>query len=296
MAKIAFLGTGVMGAAMAGRLIAAGETLRVYNRTVEKTRPLVEAGATLANTPRDAAEGADVVIAMVGDDIASDKVWLGPDGALAATMATDAIAIECSTLSRDWVLALARTCADRGLTYIDCPLTGYPHMAAAGELTLFVGADAGDLTRARPILERLSVEIIHFGGIGAGTAYKLMVNLMGSVQIAAAAEGLLTAEAAGLDLEQVAYALSKGAAASPQVIRNSQRMVAANHDENITFSGAWRLKDTLYGLKLAENVGQDARFGKVAGEIYRQLVDDGFGDLNETKVIDVLRTRRRSGG
>jgi 3-hydroxyisobutyrate dehydrogenase len=291
MANIAFLGTGVMGAAMAGRLIDAGETLSVYNRTVEKTRPLVEAGATLARTPRDAAAGADVLIAMVGDDGASENVWLGDDGALAGAMAPGALAIECSTLSHDWVVDLSRICTDHGLTYIDCPVTGYPHMAAAGELTLFVGGAADDLARARSILEQMSVEIIHFGGIGSGTAYKLMVNLMGSVQIAAAAEGLLTAEKAGLDLETVAYALSKGAAASPQVTRNSQRMVAADHDENITFSGAWRLKDTLYGLKLAEKVGQNARLGKVAGEIYRKLVDDGLGDLNETKVIDLLRAR-----
>ena len=290
MAKIAFLGTGVMGAAMAARLIEAGQTLSVYNRTPEKTRPLVEAGARLAETPRQAAAGADVVIAMVGDDRASETVWLGADGALSGDWAAGAIAIECSTLSHDWVLELARACTDRGLTYIDCPVTGYPHMAAAGELTLFVGAEEEDLARARPILEQLSVEIIHFGGTGTGTAYKLMVNLMGSVQIAAAAEGLLTAEKAGLDLKTVAYALSKGAAASPQVIRNSQRMVAGDHDENITFSGAWRLKDTLYGLKLADKVGQNARFGKVAGEIYQKLVDDGYGDANETKVIDVLRS------
>jgi 3-hydroxyisobutyrate dehydrogenase len=113
---------------------------------------------------------------------------------------------------------------------------------------------------------------------------------MGSVQIAGAAEGLLIAEKAGLDLETVAYALSKGAASSPQVIRNSQRMVEGNHDENVVFSGRWRLKDTLYGLKLAESVGQEARFGGVAGKIYRQLVDEGLGDVNETKVIDVLRS------
>tara|TARA_B100000686_G_C16665395_1_gene903301 strand:- start:915 stop:1286 length:372 start_codon:yes stop_codon:yes gene_type:complete len=116
-----------------------------------------------------------------------------------------------------------------------------------------------------------------------------MVNLMGSVQIAAAAEGLLISEKAGLDLETVTYALSKGAAASPQVVRNSHRMVAENHEDNVAFSGQWRLKDTLYGLKLAEEFGQKSRFGSVAGQIYKELVDKGFGDLNETKVIDVLR-------
>ena len=226
---------------------------------------------------------------MVGGDEASEWVWLGADGALMGAP-EGAVAIECSTLSHDWVLELAAETAKAGFTYIDCPLTGYPHMARAGEVTMFAGAPDADLERVRPILEDLSAEIIHFGPIGAGTAYKLMVNLMGSVQIAAAAEGLLIAEKAGLDIATAAYALSKGAASSPQVIRNSKRMVDADHDENVVFSGHWRLKDTLYGLRLAEKFGQEARFGEVAGRIYRQLVDDGHGDLTETKVIDVLRS------
>lgn len=290
MAKIAFLGTGVMGAGMASCLVDAGHELSVYNRTVEKTRPLIDKGARLAGTPREAADGAEIVFAMVGDNEASESVWFGADGALSGKLAPDAMIVECSTLSYDWVLDLAKHCEAEGHTYIDCPVTGYPHTALAGEITLFVGAPEDTLARIRPVLKQMSAEIIHFGDIGAGTAYKLMVNLMGSVQIAGAAEGLLIAEKAGLDLETVAYALSKGAASSPQVIRNSQRMVEGNHDENVVFSGRWRLKDTLYGLKLAESVGQEARFGGVAGKIYRQLVDEGLGDVNETKVIDVLRS------
>jgi len=291
MATVAFMGTGVMGVGMAGRLMGAGHELRVYNRTVEKARPLVEGGAKLCLTPREAAEGADAVFAMVGDDEASKNVWLGAaDGALAADLAEGALVVECSTLSHDWVMNLADIVAEAGHTYIDCPVTGYPHTAAAGELTLFVGAGEAELERVRPFLEPLCTEIIHFGSLGAGTAYKLTVNLMGSVQIAGAAEGMLIAEKAGLDAETVAYAISKGAASSPQVIRNTKRMVAGDHDQNVVFSGRWRLKDTLYGLQLAERFGQEARFGKVAGEIYRMLVDSDFGDLNETKVIDVLRS------
>jgi len=290
MARIAFLGTGVMGAGMAARLMAAGHDLSVYNRTVEKTRALVEAGARLCLTPREAAQDADAIFAMVGDDEASENVWLGADGALAGEPVDDALAIECSTLSHDWVEDLADHCAGAGLTYIDCPVTGYPQMAAAGDLTLFVGAGDAELARARPLLELLSTEIIHFGPIGTGTAYKLTVNLMGSVQIAGAAEGLAMAEKAGLDLGTVGYAISKGAAASPQVIRNTERMVAGEHDENIVFSGRWRLKDTLYGLALAAKFGQNSRFGAIAGQIYRELVDSGQGDVNETKVIDVIRS------
>ena len=290
MASIAFLGTGNMGAGMAGCLIKAGHDLTVYNRTMEKTRPLAELGATAADTPQEAAKGADAVIAMVGDDEASKAVWLGDTGALAAETAENAMTVECSTLSHDWVLELAATAGQKGLRYIDCPVTGIPVKAAAGDLTLLVGAEAGDMETARPLLQPFSSEIINFGPVGAGTAYKLMVNLMGAVQIAGAAEGMLIAEKAGLDPGQVADALAKGAAASPQVIRNARRMAAADHKQNITFSGQLRLKDTLYGLRLADKLGQQTPFGDAARDAFQMLLDEGFDELNESKVIDVLRS------
>ena len=117
-----------------------------------------------------------------------------------------------------------------------------------------------------------------------------MVNLMGAVQIAGAAEGMLIAEKAGLDPGQVADALAKGAAASPQVIRNARRMAAADHEQNITFSGQLRLKDTLYGLRLADKLGQQTPFGDAARDAFQTLLDEGFDKLNESKVIDVLRS------
>lgn len=290
MAAVAFLGTGNMGAGMAGRLLAAGHALAVYNRTAARTDALAKAGARVCRTPRQAADGADSVFAMVGDDEASAAVWLGDDGALAAARKGAAFAVECSTLSHDWVLELAAKARARGWRYVDCPVTGIPINAAAGELTLLVGADEGDLRAARPLLEPLSKEIIHFGPVGAGTAYKLMVNLMGAVQIAGVAEGLLIAEKAGLDADKVAYALARGAAASPQVMRNVRRMVGADHDRNVTFSGRLRLKDVLYGLRLAEKLGQQTPFGRVARDAFQKLLDQGLEELNESKVIDVLRS------
>ena len=107
MTKLAFLGTGNMGTGMARRLIAAGNEVRVYNRTPEKAAPLAEQGAVVAATPKDAAEGAKAVFAMVGDDEASKAVWLGETGALSASVAESAFIIECSTLSYGWVLELA---------------------------------------------------------------------------------------------------------------------------------------------------------------------------------------------
>ena len=290
MATLAFLGTGNMGTAMAGRLIAAGHEVRVYNRTPEKTAPFAERGATVAATPKDAATGAEAVFAMLSDDEASRAVWLGETGALAAAVADKAIIIECSTLSHDWVLELAGTAQAKGLRYIDCPVTGLPTTAEAGGLTLLVGADEKNLATARPLLEPLSQGIIHFGDVGAGTAYKLMVNLMGAVQIASAAEGMLIAEKAGLDAAVVADALARGAAASPQVIRTTKRMAEGGHDENITFSGKLRLKDVLYALRLADKLGQLTPFGDTARKAFQRLADEGVDDLNETKIIDVLRS------
>ncbi len=290
MAAVAFLGTGNMGAGMAGRLIAAGHAVRVYNRTRARATALAGAGARVCATPREAADGAEAVFAMVGDDAASAAVWLGDDGALGAARKNGALAIECSTLSHDWALDLAAQAHAGGWRYVDCPVTGIPPQAAAGELVLLVGADDADLAAARPLLEALCKEIIHFGPVGTGTAYKLMVNLMGAVQIAGAAEGMLIAEKAGLDADAVAYAIARGAPASPQVVRNVKRMAAGDHDRNITFSGRLRLKDTLYALRLADKLGQRTPFGDAARDAFQRLVDAGVDELNESKVIDVLRS------
>jgi 3-hydroxyisobutyrate dehydrogenase len=221
---------------------------------------------------------------------AAATVWTGDYGALSAATADDALAVECSTLSHDWVLAFKPTAEAAGFRVVDCPVTGGPDDAAEGALTLLVGAEDADLEAARPLLEPLSTEIIHFGPVGTGTAYKLMVNLMGTVQIVALAEGLLITEKAGLDMETVDNALGRGSAASRKVIRTSRRMLDADHEQNVIFSGHWRLKDALYGLKLAKKLGQATPLGDAAAEAFQKLVDAGLGDWNESKIIDMLRS------
>src|ERR1700733_4874364 len=217
MAHVAFIGLGRMGHGMAGRYLDAGFTLAVWNRSKAKAEDLIARGARWATSPADAADGADAVVTMVADDEASRTVWLGKDGA-AATAKAGTLAIECSTVSYRHALDLSRELRGRGLVYIDSPVTGLPDAAAAGKLTLLVGADAADLEKARPYLAPLSTTIRHFGAVGSGTVYKLINNLMGAIQIAGIAEGLAIAEQAGLDMELVAEALSTGAVASPQEI------------------------------------------------------------------------------
>ena len=164
MARIGFLGTGNMGTGMAARLLEAGHTLRVYNRTPTKAAPLIEKGALLTDTPRQAGEGVDAIIAMVGDDMASRAVWLGDEGALAAASGSKPVIIECSTLSHDWVMELSGIVMASGLSYLDCPVTGFPETAAAGELTLFLGGDRLTIDLAQPYLTPLSkTQSLHRG-------------------------------------------------------------------------------------------------------------------------------------
>lgn len=287
--RIAFLGLGHMGSGMARRLLAAGHSLTVFNRTAARAAPFANLGARVADSPCAAAQKADVIIGMTADDESSRAMWLGEEGALAADNSPDALAIECSTLSHDWVLELARQVRGRGFRYVDAPVTGLPDSAAAGTLTLLVGAEPADLDAARPTFASLAARVLHFGAVGQGTVYKLLINLMGAVQIASAAEGMVLAERAGLDLKLVADAIASGQAASPQVVRNVRRFVAGDHGANVNFTPALRLKDIDYALRLANKSGVDCAFGKVAASVYRKLCAQGFGADNESRVIDALR-------
>lgn len=289
MAKLAFLGTGRMGSGMAGRLLAAGHQVTVHNRSPAKAAALVRAGALQATSPREAVAGAEAVLVMVSDDDASAAVWTGVDGVLSGDPAPGALAIECSTLSHGWVLELAGLVRDRGLRYLDCPVTGLPDAAAEGRLTLLIGAAEADLATATPLLEAVSAERLHFGPVGAGTAYKLIVNLMGAVQIAGVAEGMAMAERAGLDLGLVARAIASGQAASPQVVRNAGRIVAGDHADEVVFSGRLRRKDADYGVRLAAELGLDARLGSVALDGLDRLLAAGLGDHNESAIVEVAR-------
>lgn len=287
--RITFLGLGNMGRGMAARLLTAGHALTVYNRTRTRALPFEKLGARVASSAREAAQSADVIISMTADDDSSRAMWLGEAGALSADNHPDALAIECSTLSHDWVLELSRMVAQRGFRYVDSPVTGLPDAAASGTLSLLVGAAAEDLDAARPILTSLATRVTHFGAVGQGTVYKLMINLMGAVQIASAAEGVALAERAGLNMALVADAISSGQAASPQVVRNVRRFVAGDHAGNVAFTPALRLKDVDYALRLARKLGVECGFGEVAGQAFRRLIELGFAQENESRIIEVAR-------
>ncbi|MCC8984379.1 NAD(P)-dependent oxidoreductase [Bradyrhizobium acaciae] len=285
MPRVAFIGLGRMGHGMAGRYLDAGFTVAVWNRSKAKAEDLIARGALWATSPEDAAIDADAVVTMVADDEASRAVWLTRDGA-AANMKAGTLAIECSTVSYQHTLDMARELQSRGLIYIDCPVTGLPEAAAAGELTLLVGAAAADLDKARPFLAPIGSTIRHFGAVGTGTVFKLINNLIGAVQIASLAEGVAIAEQAGLDMQLVAEALATGAVASPQVIRHSKRMIDRNFS-GASFTAALRHKDADYAVRLAETLLPGVPVSRAALTAYDKAKAHA-PDSDEGQMIEIV--------
>ncbi|MFN8505711.1 NAD(P)-dependent oxidoreductase [Kouleothrix sp.] len=289
MIRVAQLGLGIMGNGMAINLLKAGFPLSVYNRTSSRADALVAQGAQAAPTPREAAHDADVIFAMVGDDDASRAVWLGEHGALAGAK-PGAVLVECSTLSLAWVRELAAVAAERGLKFLDAPVTGSKDAAEAGQLKLMVGGDAGAIEQARPALAAVSQQIIHFGPSGAGATMKLINNLMGAVQTAALAEGMALAERAGLDSAQVVALITNGAPGSP-IVKSKIGMMVAHSYADTNFALRWMHKDATYALRAADELGVPMPTVAAARELYRLARNLGHNDDDFAAVIEALRQR-----
>lgn len=202
MAKVAFIGLGAMGARMAGRLIGAGNDLVLWNRSPARAEALAAsfsgANAHLAESPRDAAEGADFIFSAVRDDEASRAVWLDQDKGALAGMKTDAIAVECSTLSLSHVAELAGAFRAGKRAFLDAPVVGSRPQAEAGALIFLAGGEAQTIAKAEKLFAAMGSNVCHAGPNGAGAALKLAVNALFGVQVAALAEVLGLMKRAGV--------------------------------------------------------------------------------------------------
>ena len=289
MTKIAFLGAGIMGSAMIRNYLKGLHEVTVYNRTLEKARPLAAFGAKLAATPMEAAKGADVIISSLTDDAASRECWTGPQGVLRADVNRGAFAVEASTVSMDWVKELSHRAREHGLRFLDCPVAGRPDVAEAGKLKIFAGGEREDVDALRPMFAAIGTNVTHMGPVGSGIAFKLIYNVMGAIQVAATAEGMFACEAAGIDLAVAAEGFSTGATGSPHVIRHCRYMAENKHENPIQFSGKMRMKDVEYGVRLIEGYGAQSVLGHATNKVFGKMVEHGMGDLNDSELIDALR-------
>lgn len=283
MQRIAFIGLGTMGSAMARNLLQAGFSVVVYNRTRDRALPLQALGAEIVDTPKAAAQNAEAVFTMVTDDAASRAVWLGEHGILAGAN-PHSILIESSTVSPDWI----RELRDRaqGFRLLDAPVAGSQPQAIAKELIFLVGGDRETVDRAQPIFQAMGKSVLHLGDIGSGILMKLISNLMVGVQVATLAEALNFAQHSGLDMAQVVQALSNGSAGSP-VVRAKAAQIAA---QNFTPNFALHLlhKDLGYALEEAGKQNAPLPATAIAREFYRMAMMQGLGDRDFAAISQVF--------
>jgi 3-hydroxyisobutyrate dehydrogenase-like beta-hydroxyacid dehydrogenase len=250
-ATAAVLGTGRMGSAMAERLAGQGVEVVVYNRTPDRATALAEKiGASVAETPAEAASSADVVITMVADDAAVREMFEGPDG-IAAGIREGSVAVDMSTVLPDTMRAMAPGVRARGAGILDGPVSGSVSSTLAGELTVMVGGATADLERARPVLDRLARRVFHLGPLGSGAVMKLAVNTLIFGLNGAVAEGLVLAERNGIDRALAYEVLASSAAGAPMVAYKRANFVEPEATP-VAFSLALADKDLRLIRELAE--------------------------------------------
>lgn len=211
--KIAFIGLGRMGAPMASRLVAAGHDVTVFNRTSSKADPLVSAGARRADTPAVAAKGCEIAITMVEADKDVREVILGPEGAVHG-LARGAVVVDCTTTSPDTAREIGQALSERGMGFLDAPVTGLDIGARNGTLSIMVGGAEEHLERVREVLEVLGRKITRFGPNGAGQTAKACNQILCAVNMVGIVEALHLARLNGLDLNGLIDALAPGAGGS----------------------------------------------------------------------------------
>ena len=284
--RIAFLGLGIMGGGMAGRLLDAGFPLTVFNRSADRARALEARGAVVAASPRAAASEADIVFCMVADDAASRATWEGDRGALAGAR-PGTIIVECSTLTVGRVRELAHAAAGAGYTFIDAPVTGSKMQAAAGELLFLVGADDDALARIRPALEAMGKTIIHLGPVGSGALVKLINNFLCGVQAASLAEAIAVIERSELDRDRTVQAIVNGSPGSPVMKTLASRILADDFSPN--FYLHLLVKDMGYAIAEGESRGVPMKTAATALDVLRAAMAQGHGDHDMAAVVQQFR-------
>ncbi|HZE97055.1 MAG TPA: NAD(P)-dependent oxidoreductase [Planctomycetota bacterium] len=211
--SVGFIGLGIMGLSMAKRLVEAGHTVTVYNRTPAKAAPLLALGAKQAATPRDAALGNEIVISIVTDSPDVEEVLLGRNGAVHAAE-KNALFIDMTTIAPETARKAGKALEGKGVAFLDAPVTGGDVGAREGTLSILVGGAAADLERAREVFNVLGKRITHFGPIGAGQTAKACNQILCAMNMTGIVEALHLARLSGLDPALVVEALGAGAGGS----------------------------------------------------------------------------------
>ena len=290
MAKIAFLGLGVMGFPMAGHIAAAGHDVTVYNRTSAKAEAWVaQHGGAHAATPAAAAGGADFVFCCVGDDPDVLAVALGDDGAIPA-MKPGAVFIDNSTISADVARQLYAAGQELGVMTLDAPVSGGQAGAENGKLTVMVGGDDAGFAAALPVMQCYGARVVHMGTAGQGQQAKMVNQICIAGLVQSLSEGLNFALEAGLDTDKLLEAISGGAAQSWQMVNRGHTMVEGEFD--FGFAVDWMRKDLRICMEEAERNGAPLPVTQIVAGYYAELSANGHGRNDTSSLIRRLTKAR----
>lgn len=273
-ARIAWIGTGVMGASQAGHLLKAGHPLTVYNRNKAKAQPLLDNGAAWAHTPKEAAVNADVVFTMVGYPHDVEAVTLGPEGVL-QSMKPGAIVVDMTTSSPALAVRIAAEAAKKGCAAVDAPVTGGDHGAREAMLTIFCGCDKATFDIVEPVLRLMGKNVILCGNAGAGHCAKLANQVAVAGLMASVCESLLFAQEAGIDVNQWLDVVVQGAAGSAAMKVMGRK--AVKNDYAAGFYVEHILKDLSLCMDECRRMNLVLPALAVMEQAYRTLVARGKG-------------------
>ena len=287
MAKVAFLGLGVMGGPMARHLANAGHEVTVYNRTTAKAEAWVAAhGGRFATTPRDAAQGADFVMACVGNDDDLRGVCTGPDGAFAG-MAQGTVFVDHTTVSAQVTREMYAAAKEAGIGFVDAPVSGGQAGAENGVLSIMCGGDADVYARAEPVMAAYARIARRMGDSGAGQIAKMMNQICIAGILQGLSEALHFGEKAGMDGRAVVEVISQGAAGSWQMVNRHTTML--DDQFNLGFAVDWMRKDLAICLAAADEVGAPLPLTALVDQFYKDVQNMGGGRWDTSSLIARLR-------
>ena len=283
MAKVSFIGLGVMGAPIAGHLAAAGHDVTVYNRSPEKAEAwLGRYKGRSAETPALAVEGADAVFTCVGADHDLEEVTLGLEGAF-TTMRSGALFVDHTTVSAHLARRLAHEGQERGLLAVDAPVSGGQAGAENGALSIMCGGTHAAFAQAEPLMKAYAARIVHVGEAGAGQTTKMCNQIAIAGVIQGVAESLRFAQAAGLDTAKVFEAISAGAAGSWQM-QNRWATMAQDHFD-FGFAVNWMRKDLGLALEEARSNGATLPVAALIDQFYAEVQVMGGGRQDTSSIV-----------
>jgi 3-hydroxyisobutyrate dehydrogenase-like beta-hydroxyacid dehydrogenase len=280
--KIGLIGLGLMGRPMGMNLLKAGHSLTVWNRTPARADELVAAGAVLAKTPREVAAASDVLLSIVSDPPALESVLWGKDGALDGLKA-GSIYIDSSTVSPVLVKKVAAACKERGVRFLDAPVTGGDWGAREGNLVFMIGGEAETLKAVEPVLGVMGKKWFHLGPNGAGQTIKLAMNALLALQVGAMAEAIALVTRAGLSGEQLVEVMQASMARSGLLDLKAPLMLKGDYKPS--FPLRLMHKDLGLALDLANQLGVALPTTAAAREVYNYVKGEAKEDMDYSAVM-----------